>query len=532
MKFSSSLRCPLAGIGLSVAAAIAASPALSADATLTVTGRSYEMPAGDFATLEPLSAPSEILTRIPVGDDELRRIKALPGEPAGNDPAEAPRVSGAGPPKITQECKTNTATGATPPDTHGAVGPNRLVVVTNVNIGIYSRADCSIVSRVSLKTLYGAAFTIPDTETLFDPRVIFDATSQRFLTTVDSRSSVNTDQFQYFAVSKNAKATSWWLYRIALSQGSAHFCKGANGTFWDYPSAGKNDKRWFITANDVGGARGNGAILDIDKAPTLDGKPTAIACFRNLEVNIPPPIVLDSNMIAYFLSEKGYATGDSIRRYALHTGGAILDDKLKRHLSDIPIAHWTAPPDAEQPNGQRLATLDGRFQSATIQLANRLYNVRAINIDGFARWRLYTFSTGGSTISTFTPAVTALAHLFSPSVATGPASKVFVTFSRTIPSGGDAGKAAILIGTGPQSSKAGWNFNLVQTSAGEFSNDGHGNACNATLRGSCRWGDYSSTQIDPTRPDRAWGFNELITTGTLGGPGSQFNWITRAGQVR
>jgi hypothetical protein len=525
----------LVSIGLGVAVAVAASPMQAANVTQIITGKGYEMPAGDFAGFAPSRPEIEILTWIPVGDAELRRIKALPGEPTGNDPAEAPGAVGAAPGAVTQECRTNDANGGYPSDIHGAAGPNRLVVVTNTDIGVYAKADCSTLSRVSLKTLYGAAFAIPDTETLFDPRVIFDARAQRFLTTADSLSSISTDQFQYFAVSKNANATSWWLYRIALSEGPDFFCKGTTTTFWDYPSAGKNDHRWFITANDVGGFRGNGAILDIDKAPTLDGNPTTAVCFNNLEVNIPPPIVLDSYTQAYFLSERGFGTGDSIRRYALHTSGAIGGDTLNRDLSDIPIAHWTAPPDAAQPNRQRLSTLDGRFQSATIQVANRLYNVHAINIDGFARWRLYKFSTGGSTLFRFTPAVTARAHNFNPSVATGPSAsdaKVFVTFSRTIPSGGAAGKAAMLIGSGPKSSKVGWSFNLIKTSAGEFSNDALGHSCNDTFRGSCRWGDYSSTQIDPTRPDQAWGFNELITTRTLGGAGSQYNWATRASKVK
>jgi hypothetical protein len=48
-----------------------------------------------------------------------------------------------------------------------AAGPNRLVVVTNVDIGIYSKADCSVLS-------------------------------QRFLTTVDSRNSVRTRSVSVF----------------------------------------------------------------------------------------------------------------------------------------------------------------------------------------------------------------------------------------------------------------------------------------------------------------------------------------------
>lgn len=531
MAISPKLISALVGIGLSFAV-VAVADAEGSRLVQTVTAGSYEMPRGDFTHLAPSRPAIEIVTRIPIGGRELQRLKALPGEPAGNDPAEAPRAGRAQPTAVTQKCKANIATGWTPSDIHGAAGPTNLVVLTNSDIGVYSKADCSIVSRVSLKTLFGAAFLIPDNELLFDPRAIFDARAGRFLVTTDSQFVLNYNQFQYFAVSKDAEGTSWWLYRIVMSKGSSYFCKSGNSSFWDYPSAGKNDRRWFITANDfplAGGA--TGAILDIDKGPTLDGAPTTVICFNNVAFNVQPPIVLDGNTKAFFLSP-GSIHSRSVRRYTINTDGAVIDDGLNQKLPDIPIAHWTVPPDAPQPNGQRLATFDGRFQSATTQVANRLYNVHTINIEGFARWRLYAFSTSGSTLFRFTPAVTAGAHNFNASVATSssaPDAKIFVTYSRTIPTGGDAGRAAMLIGAGPQSSKASWNFSLIGTSAGQFSHDNVGNSCNAN--GSCRWGDYSSTQVDPVNPDRAWGFNQLITTQTIFKAGSEYNWITRAAEV-
>src|SRR5882724_5914603 len=51
------------------------------------------------------------------GDTEPRRIKPLPGERAGNNPAEAP---GAGP--VARECNANIPTGRTPADIHGGGG--------------------------------------------------------------------------------------------------------------------------------------------------------------------------------------------------------------------------------------------------------------------------------------------------------------------------------------------------------------------------------------------------------------------------
>jgi hypothetical protein len=85
----------------------------------------------------------------------------------------------------------------------------------------------------------------------------------------------------------------------------------------------------------------------------------------------------------------------------------------------------------------------------------------------------------------------------------------------------------MLIFKGSNSSTAGWNFNTIATSPTQFTNDGNESACNSTSRGSCRWGDYSSTQIDPSTPSTAWGFNQLVSSSTTFGVGSQFNWDTR-----
>jgi hypothetical protein len=73
---------------------------------------------------------------------------------------------------------------------------------------------------------------------------------------------------------------------------------------------------------------------------------------------------------------------------------------------------------------------------------------------------------------------------------------------------------------------AGWTSTLIATSTGQYSDSGHGTTCdNWVPRLTCRWGDYSATQIDPDNPNQAWGFNQLIT-GT-----SQFDWVTKAGKI-
>ena len=151
-------------------------------------------------------------------------------------------------------CYTNPSTGDAPPDIHGAAGPGRLVVVTNTDIGVYNKTDCRMAGFVPLLTLFRGV-GIPQYQDLFDPRVIYDQSVGRFFVTVESRhlppegTVANTDQYQYFAVSKDSSGSAWRIYRFTLSQGTSFFCKTAPDRFWDYPQAGKSAKRWLITGS-------------------------------------------------------------------------------------------------------------------------------------------------------------------------------------------------------------------------------------------------------------------------------------------
>jgi hypothetical protein len=488
------------------------------------------MPSGDFASGPAGSAARVALPILsPTPDAELLRLKQQRSD-APSGPAAAVGLAPE-PFPLFAECITNVATGFAPSDIHGAVAPTRLLVVTNVDIGVYSKATCGIISRVPLRTFFGA-FGIPASQTLFDPRVLYDRLSGRCLVTVESRDSGNTDQFLYIAGSTSSTCSSWNLRRFTLSRVSpaALFCKVAQGHFYDYPNAGYNSRRLVLTSNNFNGNFfANGTVLSIDKLALYANGGVVGKCFNTGSTgNLTPAVVGDGNTSMFILSPGT----TSISRRRLNSAGAVGADTLVVTPS-ISVASAPVPPDATQPNGQRLDTVDGRFVSATKQIGTLLFNVRSVNVGGFSRWRLYKLSTTGTTpLFTFTPTTSTCAngdHLFNASVDTNSTSTsalAFVTATRTCPSQAVAGRAAHLIFRGPNSSGAGWVFNTVQTSPTNFAITGLGTSCNAAPgRLSCRWGDYSSTQIDPSSTGRAWGFNQLIT-GT-----SQFNWNTRAGQV-
>ena len=89
----------------------------------------------------------------------------------------------------------------------------------------------------------------------------------------------------------------------------------------------------------------------------------------------------------------------------------------------------------------------------------------------------------------------------------------------------------MLLAKGPNNSTSGWASQLIEQSAGQFGHTGSAaSPCNYH-GGSCRFGNYSATQMDPLSAAQAWGFDQLITTGNVGGLTSHFNWTTRAARV-
>lgn len=542
---------------------------LAAGSRLLQTRPVFQMPAGDHGAdlASARVAPRAIPLRVPGAEvlnaakGRAAALRAQVGNSSGvtSDAVKEANAAATSPTPLalTGACGTNVAAGFAPSDVNGAAGPTNLVVVTNVNIGVFNKTNCATISNVGLKTLFGG-FSIPGTTILFDPRVLYDRKAQRFFVFADSEDFTNNDQFQYIAVSTSNLATAWFLYRVPLSQGTSRFCKKAVNSFWDYPIAGLNDKRLVITANDFGGGVSTG-ILDIDKTPMLSGLGTTARCFvtANGINNYAPAVVLDKSLSMTLLSP-GSGGGNQIRRMTLANPGLIGADTMGSETF-VNITPWVLTTNAFQPNGVQLDAIDGRFQGPSIQSRGLLWNVHTENgglSNVYARWKLFKLATAATSVNAlmeFKPTTGGSNNrddLFNASVATGSGkfnAPIFVTASRTIDSIPGTGNAAHLIFSGFNSSAnpAKWQFDTVGISTRQFTGCG----------GVCRWGDYSSTQIDPKSrksdddedddhsvdssstqndPDsgivRAWGFNQLVASGT-GTTTNQFQWVTRAGKV-
>ena len=140
---------------------------------------------------------------------------------------------------------------AIPPDTQGAVGPNHLMVTLNSQVRIQSRLGVNI-STVSLRQFW--TNLVDNVENAFDPRVHYDIQAGRwiFVTIANGQSA---DSAVLAAVSETSDPTgNWFGFKVAGDP---------NGLFWaDFPYIGLNSK-WItvsttlfsVAANKFGFAR-------------------------------------------------------------------------------------------------------------------------------------------------------------------------------------------------------------------------------------------------------------------------------------
>ncbi len=130
-----------------------------------------------------------------------------------------------------------------PPDTHGAVGPNHLMVVLNTKMRIQDRSG-HVISTVAPSNFWAAVgpFSSTNVDGLFyvwvgDPRVLYDPFAGRWMVTAQA-DIIAAEPALLIGVSQTSDPTgNWNLYRLDVDP--------ANKLIIDYPNVGFN-KDWIV----------------------------------------------------------------------------------------------------------------------------------------------------------------------------------------------------------------------------------------------------------------------------------------------
>ena len=280
-----------------------------------------------------------------------------------------------------------TSFGGFPPDGDIATSVLYSVQVNNFAVTIFNTAPRTIAKQVNFATFFSDSANF-----LFDPRVIYDPTWQRFVVMADGCNggcpSGAQVSFLDVAISKTSNPTgAYWIYHFGPGTGT--------GDFADFPQMGMDLNSIIFTFNDfLAGGGFDAKTFAVAKAYLYNGLGFSVPIFGGSSCTIAPPYVLDNGGPSYTLVA---CPGDN---------GVYLGPMTNSGLSNVSVQHWQAKvataafgsvPCAPQPTvSYCLDTGDSRFENRSAQIGSRIWNVHTVQ-DGTATPRWYEFDTGAST---------------------------------------------------------------------------------------------------------------------------------------
>jgi hypothetical protein len=384
--------------------------------------------------------------------------------------------------------------GLRPPDTHGAVGTSHFVQVTNSHIDMWTRQNTvtlPLARSVTLATFFGYT-----AQTLFDPRVVYDSTWNRWIVTAEAFAESATVQRFFIAISTSADPTStFFVYNL-----NVNFF--GNNNFWDFPQLGMDQDAVLITANIFNGNTFLGAdFFAVAKARLYNGLGFSVPVFTGLVGTLAPPIVRDQNSSTFLIAAP--PSGTTFSKYtATNTSKGI---SLAGPAS-ITVPSYSVPPSAHQPGTTKLLdTSDSRFVNASTQNGNDLWQTHTIALGGFPAPKFYRLNTSANTVSqSGFYFASGTSDDFNASIAANDAGNCFVTYTSTDASVGTNAQVRL---SGKLSADAGISAGPNAFTSPTFY---HPSADNPE-----RWGDYSAVTTDPNNAANAWLVNEKVNQGGL-----------------
>ncbi|MGW2559105.1 hypothetical protein ACWCXB_07625 [Streptomyces sp. NPDC001514] len=424
-------------------------------------------------------------------------------------PAVPVRRSGALAPPALQsnfEGLGQSPSGQRPPDTHGAVGLNHFVEVTNGRgLGMFQKSNGALVKSVTFASFFGYT-----AQTIFDPRVVYDKKWNRWVVVATAFQESATIQNVFLAVSTTSDPTgSFYFYKFDVPEPS--------GDFFDFPQLGMDQDAVIVTANIfTGNTYARSRVMGFAKSDIYNGRAFSMLYLSLGAVgSLAPPIVEDNNANAFLVVAD--VSSPTVLKLFRASGLGRSNASITAPVN-VPVPAFSLPPTARQPGvADRLDTLDARFQNASTQIGNRLLNVHTINVGNFPTPRWYQINTSTNTVAPtemgvlregvdsddFNPAVAGSAV---GGTALNPIGRMFFTWSSTDAVGAGQHHAGVKgsgrLATDPVNITGGATLTTATTAY---------NPSTSTVE---RWGDYSAVSIDPVASgtcaagQRAWIVNE------------------------
>lgn len=414
--------------------------------------------------------------------------------------------------------------GLTPPDPVCAGGSSHVIVATNDDFAIYDRFG-TLVSQFDINTY------LNDTRFIFDPRVIWDTESNRFIMCWDMN------------VNDGAYSDAWENWLIVMVSRSSN----PNDGFWTYyfpteddPAGAAGNKHWMDYPH-IGVQRdaitatgryfpysGSGASGSYDRYFTFSKNTmvngggaswwfyTDLATDGTSTVNSVPLVhftqrlsTVDSTQaMAYYMASKTFAT-DKLWLLRLRIRDTDAFPTYEGYDS-ITVGNYTGAPGLEQNGVADLENVSPRLMNG-VYYSNHFYTTHSIGAGTRAGHRTYKINNAGGYPIVWNDVWSNASFDYGyPAVAVDSDARAVVSYTLS-----SSGLAAGAYYGGRESGDAAWN--------GSYSNRAGSGTYQVLFSGRNRWGDYSGASVDAWDENSFWVYGEAVNGNN--------NWITGLSRV-
>jgi hypothetical protein len=402
----------------------------------------------------------------------------------------------------------NSNNGYAPPDNGGAVGPSHLVQLINGAYAVYDKSTGAQTELISARQFWINAGVDPGTDIVnlgtFNARIVYDPTVDRWIAAALTGQTTNNSVM--IARSDTSDPGGTWKAVSFLGNNNG----GTSGAFADYTGLGLDADGVYVTTNNFSS---NSPMAGFDyasayslpKADLLAPTPTIANLTRFDELSADAAGTAIQPIIDFGPS-KGHApmlgifnAGEPfLPLYRTDITGTTGPGAVLSEPTTIDIGQYIEPPGAAQPDGTRtISTIDGRISSHVYQLGDTIYGIHAIKQGNNAALEWFKIDEPTNTVIQEGILGDVNFDYFNGSIAANELGDIVIGFTRSGNAAGGNLSAYALIGetTGGVTTFAA-PLLLKEGLVGNYHvfND--------------RWGDFTTTVVDPTNPLVFWTFQE------------------------
>jgi hypothetical protein len=406
-----------------------------------------------------------------------------------------------------------------PPDVMGAVGPSHVMTMLNSETRIQDKSG-SVIATLSTQSFWTGATGLSGS--VFDPKLMYDALSGRWIAAIDADSRSATSSV-FFAISGSDDPTGSWTFYSIDSDPS-------NLVWSDFPGFGCNGT-WIVITNNMFTVSASAFVgvkmWVIDKSTVLSGSTATVTTFNTGfdlaggidGFTLQPVQALDTSSALYLIDNSGvYRTSDTtfLLRISMITGTGSSPS-----WSVLPGSVFTGSGLFAVPNNFNWNQVDAQQSGDTVKIETN--DIRALNAV-YRNGRIWCSHSAGlpakiaptpNRTAVFwyqiNPAATpapivhsgvidggAGVHYFFPSVTANSRNDMCIGFTRS-----DATRFPEGVVTGRLAGDASGTvrpIEVVKTGESSYSKF-FGGSRN-------RWGDYTATVVDPSDDLTFWTIQE------------------------